>query len=326
MNAPAPRARRSPIQWLWPLVAGVAVGLGLRWVFSAKAGEAYATMLVSFVLLAPLVVGMVAAYVAQRRGPQHWAMHFGLGVLANVFFIIGTMVMGWEGAICAILASPIFTLIGGAGGLLMSAIFRFTARPKPPLYGFLALPLVLGALENPQPQGRIEQVERTVAVAATPQAVWQQLMRADAIRPDEVDAAWSYRIGVPKPLSGLVHEDARGLVREVRMGKGIHFRQLSTDWQPQRYVRWQYAFDEDSVPPGALDDHVRIGGEYFDLRDTTYTLIPREGGTELKVSMSYRVSTGFDWYAAPLARWLLGNQCQVLLDFYRHRAEAAPPV
>lgn len=322
MSAPVPRTPRSPIQWLWPLLAGAAVGLGLRLVFNAEAGLPYGAMLASFVLLAPLVVGMVAAYVAERRRPQHWGAYFGLGALANVCFIIGTLVMGLEGAICAILAAPIFAVLGGIGGLLMGAMFRISRRPKPPLYGFLALPLVLGALENPQPQGRIEQVERRVQVAATPQAVWRQLMRADAIRPEEVDAAWSYRIGVPKPLSGVVHEDAHGLVREVRMGKGIHFRQFSTDWQPQRYVRWQYAFDEDSVPPGALDDHVRIGGEYFDLRDTAYTLTPRGGGTELTVSMSYRVSTGFDWYAAPLSRWLLGNQCQVLLDFYRHRAEA----
>lgn len=332
MSAPPPlkKARWLYGNWLWPLLCGVLVGLGMRLVFSAKAGDPYTTMLVSFLLLAPLIVGMVAVYVVERQERKHAGYHFGMGVLANVFFVTGTLVMGLEGAICAIFAAPLFAIIGGIGGVFMGLICRYLKRPGPTLYGIALLPLVLGAIENPHPEGRIERIERRVLIAAPPAEVWRQLMTADAIRPDEVDAAWTYRIGVPKPLAGVVRQTPTGLVREVRMGKGIHFQQMSTDWQPQRYVHWQYHFDADSVPAGALDDHVRIGGQYFDLLDTAYTLTPRAGGTELAMSLDYRVSTAFDWYAAPLGRWLLGGQSETLLSFYRRRAEArhrpaAPP-
>ena len=105
------------------------------------------------------------------------------------------------------------------------------------------------------------------------------------------------------------------------MGKGIHFDQIAADWQPNRNVRWIYRFEDDSFPPGALDDHVRIGGQYFDVIDTEYSLRKTNAGTELRVRMSYRVSTSFNWYTRPIAEFLVGNFEDAALNFYAHRAE-----
>ena len=63
-------------------------------------------------------------------------------------------------------------------------------------------------------------------------------------------------------------------------------------------MRWTYHFAPDSFPPHALDDHVQIGGHYFDIIDTTYTLRPLDStSTRLDIQMHYRVSTDFNWYA-----------------------------
>ena len=68
------------------------------------------------------------------------------------------------------------------------------------------------------------------------------------------------------------------------MGKQVHFDQVVTHWDENRHVRFAYRFDADSFPPGALDDHVRIGGHYFDLTDTAYTLSPQtETSTRLEI-------------------------------------------
>ena len=147
-------------------------------------------------------------------------------------------------------------------------------------------------------------------------------MDMPAIRPDEMRDGWMYRVGVPLPLSGVTRREGMTLVRHVEMRSGIQFDQVSTDWEPARRVRWTYRFTPESFPPRAMDDHVRIGGPHFDLLDTVYTLVPEAGGTRLKVSMSYRVSTQFNWYAEPLARWLIGNFEEVALRLYARRAEA----
>ena len=105
------------------------------------------------------------------------------------------------------------------------------------------------------------------------------------------------------------------------MGKGIYFDQVIKNIQEPRYLSWIYRFYPDSFPPHTLDDHVVIGGQYFDLKDTSYTLTPRGNATELKVRIHYRVSTQFNWYADPLARILLGNVEEVNLEYYRQRSE-----
>ncbi len=323
-GAPAPLRYALPFRRLWPVLGGAAVGLALRGLFSADPGERYTAMAAAFVLFAPVAVGAVTVYLAERQRPRSLSYYLLAPLWANTLMVFGSMLALWEGLICSILVLPVFAVAGAIGGLLMGLVCRLAWRREPTVYGLAALPLVLAAFGVGQDAPpRLEHVQRSVIVQAPPAQVWAHLLDADRIRPDEVERAWMYRIGVPKPLAGLTHRDSAGrLVREVRMGKGIAFRQESDDWQAQRYVRWRYRFGPDSVPSRALDDHVRIGGHYFDLRETTYTLTPHGQGSLLSIRMDYRVSTGFNWYAAPLAAWLIGDFSQVILEFYRERAQA----
>ena len=321
--APSPKTSPIPYAFWWPLLCGAVAGLLIRLVYSGGSGQAYAPMLAAFVYLAPFVVGMVTVYVAERSHRRSWGYYAWASALANALFVVGSLVILIEGIICAILIVPLFAAFGALGGLLMGMICRFTNWPRSTLGCFAALPLLLGALGG-DPGARVhtlESVKQQVLVQAAPADVWRHLMDADRIAPVEVETAWMYRIGVPMPLAGVTEQTPEGLVRDVRMGKGIHFSQVSTDWEPGRRVQWQYRFGPDSVPPGALDDHVRIGGHYFDLVGTTYTLIPQGEATVLEIDMQYRVSTDFDWYAKPLARWLIGDFSEVILDFYRQRSE-----
>jgi hypothetical protein len=125
------------------------------------------------------------------------------------------------------------------------------------------------------------------------------------------------------PLSGMTTESESGLVRKIRMGKDVHFDQVIVDWQPNRLLKSTYKFYPDSFPAGALDDHVVIGGHYFDLLDTTYRLEEKDGGTDLSIQVHYRISTQFNLYANWAARLLLGNFEETILQFYRRRSEAA---
>ncbi|NZA26002.1 SRPBCC domain-containing protein [Luteimonas sp. SJ-92] len=313
-----------PFRLPWPILAGAGVGLVLRLFFSAAPGHAYSAMAGSFILLAPIAVGAVTVYAAERQQRRSWGYYFFAPFLANVLFVVGTLLILIEGWICAILIIPLFATLGALGGLAMGAICRWTRWPKHATYSVAVLPLLLGAFEpgTGLPQ-RLDDVERTVTIAAPPAEVWKQIHHADAIRPEEIDRGWMYRIGVPLPVSGLTEDTAEGRVRRIRMGKGIRFDQVATEWVPERRVVFRYRFSEDSIPPRALDDHVRIGGDYFDLGDTVYTLEPVGDATRLTLQMRYRVSTRFNWYAEPLAKLLIGNFEDTALAFYRRRSEAA---
>lgn len=245
--------------------------------------------------------------------------------LANLLFVAGTMVIMIEGLICAVIVAPLFVFLGAVGGLLMGGVCRVTMWPRHAVYAFMVVPFVFGAIPVDDSVDRfIGVTERTIMIAATPAVVWHQLHDARDIRADEVEQAWMYRIGVPLPLSGVTRQTSAGLVRSVTMGKSIHFDQVSTEWEVNRFVRWRYRFSDDSFPPGALDEHVKIGGHYFDIIDTEYELTPQGAqSTELKIRMHYRVSTQFNWYAKPVARLLISNFEEVILGFYRRRSTDA---
>ena len=162
-------------------------------------------------------------------------------------------------------------------------------------------------------------------VTAPPSAVWRELVDTRDIVPAEVDDAWMYRIGVPVPSAGAGDLVEGRHVRHITMGRGVQFDQIATEWIPDERVSWRYRFTDDSFPPGALDDHVRIGGHYFDVGDTTYSLRADGAGTRLSVRMRYRVSTNFNWYAGPVADFLVGDFAEEILDFYANRAGMRQP-
>lgn len=329
--AGAQRAHDQPVKWMlpfrkrWPLFAGALVGVLLRLIFSGKPGGAYSAMSGYFIYLVPVVVGALTVYLAETSKRRTWSYYFVAGGFANLLFVLGTMLIFIEGLICAVIILPMFMVQGGCAGLLMGALCRWTNWPRHAVGGFFVLPILLASLVPQEPAAPvIGTLERAAKISAPPSQIWKQLMDTPNIRSAEVGSAWLYKIGVPLPESGVTRSTVDGPVRSVIMGKAIHFEQVATDWQEDKYVRWTYRFAPDSFPPRALDDHVTIGGHYFDIVDTTYTLTPLDAATtELRVRFRYRVSTDFNWYANAVARLLIDNFEQVILEFYRQRAVAA---
>ena len=322
-----PRPRRLPFSGWWAIGGGALVGLLLRLIFWGSPGDAFGAMLGSFILGAPLLVGAVTVYLAERIEPRSWAYYFFAPMLANTLFVVGTLVLLIEGWICAILIVPLFALVGGFAGLIMGAISRATRWPTQKIVGcFALLPLLGGSFEHLIPATQRERVQtREVFVAASPTAVWSQLVDVRGIRGDEIDGAWMYRIGVPTPLEGRADVRDGEHLRHIVMGRGVRFDQVATIWREQRQITWRYRFAQASFPPGALDDHVRIGGEYFDIIESTYSLTPRGHGTTLSLSTRYRVSTHFNWYAARVGDFLVGDFAETVLGFYARRAERSQP-
>ena len=309
-------------RWLWPTLLGALIGMGLRFAFLGHPGAPYNAMMASFALLVPLVIGAVTVVTAERTARRSWGYYFWAAASANALCAFIALAVTIEGLICVILAVPLFVVLGGIAGLITGLVCRRTQWPRRGVYGIAVLPLLLGGFEQriPLPQ-TISRAERVLIVAAPATVVWQQLLSARDIQPAEMNRAWMYRIGVPLPRSAVTDFQGRTLVRHITMGKAIHFDQVATDWIPNKRVLWTYRFAKDSFPPQALDDHVRIGGTYFDVIDTEYSLREVPGGAELRVSMHYRVSTNFNWYVKPIAAFLVGNFEQTALHFYARRAE-----
>ena len=325
---PAPAPNPQP----WPrlihlFLAGAAYGLLMRAVFMlplfkhSNAGSASGAMLGSFLFLVPLLIGMLTVY---RLAPAQrtWGKALLLPWIPTLLFVAGTALLLIEGSICIVMALPIFLATASLGGLVMWLVMKFAVPPKSVVSSFLVLPALAGLFERDLPLRDVRETsDASVHIAAPPQAIWRLINRAERIAPAEMAAGWAYRIGVPHPLEAVTVDTAGGRVRKLRWEQGVHFDEPILDWDENRYIRWRYVFAADSIPPGALDEHVAVGGRYFDLIDTSYTLDPEGDGTRLSIHVTYRVSTGFNWYAARVARWLVDDSARTILAFYQRRCE-----
>jgi hypothetical protein len=209
------------------------------------------------------------------------------------------------------------------GGLVMGAVCRLTSWPKQMTYCLAVLPLVVGAVEPADHLPvRVQTIERTVAIAAPRDVVWAQLFDVHDIRPQEFERSIAHRIGVPPPVAARGDSSQAPGVRHIAMGKQVHFDQIEIERREGALIRWRQQFYPDSFPPNAFDQHVVMGGDYFDVEEVAYALAQQGTATQLTVRMRYRISTRFNWYADVVARIVLGNLESTLLGIYRTRAEA----
>ena len=309
--------------WWWPIVGGALFGIALRLAFAGDANGPYGPMMGSFIYLAPFAVGAVTVYLAERQARRTWGYYLSAGFGSTALFVIGTLLILIEGWICAIVVIPLFAAMGMVGAVVMGIVCRITKWPKQTVYSVALLPVLLGGIEpTADLPTRLRTIERTVVVDAPRDVVWNQLMNIRDIRHEEVGDGIAFRIGAPAPLSALSDEEAGQRMRRISMGKQVHFDQIEIERREHEYIRWTQRFYPDSFPPGSFDEHVVMGGEYFDIDSVSYTLGSQGEQTTLKMTLHYRVSTRFNWYAEPVARLVLGNVEEVLLGLYRERSEA----
>ena len=306
---------------VYGLLMRLAFGLPL-FATGGRSNAASEAMLWSFVCLVPFLVGLLTVHFSGGRERT-----LGYAILAPwlpiIAFVTGTAVLMIEGSICIAMALPLFLLISSIGGVTMWAVLKWYRPSASAMSVLLVLPLLLGVWERDRPlPNRVRTSDASVRIDAPPEAIWALINRAEAIRPSEMSDGLAYRIGVPYPQSAHTVETPQGRVRKLRWDKGVSFDEPIQAWEENRYVRWTYSFLPGTIPPDALDEHVVIGGKYFDLLDTSYRLTPAGQGTRLDIHVTYRVSTNFNWYADLWGKLLVDDAAGTILQFYKRRAEA----
>lgn len=280
-------------------------------------------MSVSFLVLVPLVLGVLLSYYySQRHKTSLWRTLLVYGAPLPIVIFIAGAYLG-EGIICILMGSPIIivaALVGVGIGVLAKKLAYRALGKKLSIIVLLPYALLMAEQGMPTPVA-IRTVDRSIFITASPEAIWQHINYPTNIQPSELAQGIAYRIGVPYPIEARTLEPRKGGMRELKWQRGVTFKEEITAWEPNRYIQWNYLFAADSFPPGSLDDHIKIGGHYFNLIDTSYRLTPLDGGTRLDVHVTYKVSTNFNWYSAKWADYLLGDSAEAILQFYKHRSE-----
>jgi hypothetical protein len=118
----------------------------------------------------------------------------------------------------------------------------------------------------------------------------------------------------------LSHEGIGG-VRQASFTGGLVFTETVNRWEPEQDLRFSIHANTDSIPPATLDEHVTVGGAFFDVLDGEYRLEQRPDGVLLHLSSRERLSTHFNPYAGRWTDAVMKAIQEQILAVIRNRCE-----
>lgn len=283
-----------------------------------------ATMTFSFLALGSFCIGMLCVYPAERaeRMNAWWWPLMPAGPV--LFACVLSVVFRIEGAICLIFALPGAWICAAIGGVVGGLVARYRkARPRT-MACVVMLPILMAQLEvlvDPPAQERV--VQNEIVIHAPAEVVWRNIERVPAIAPDEIRTTWAQRIGFPKPVEATLSYEGVGGVRQASFERGLNFVETVTNWEPRKRLAFTIKADTEHIPPTTLDEHVTIGGRYFDVLDGEYRIEPlKDGDTLLHLQSRQRLSTDFNVYAGLWTDAVRNSLQSSILEVIQHRCEA----
>jgi len=305
-----------------PLIAGASLGF-LYGVFARYAagrgenGAFFSVMTLAFVSIVPLALGFLTVRLHPRPS---WPYRIWAPWLPSAAMLVFCYLIGWAGSVCMIMGLP-FVFIGSSIGGLLGGWGLLRGRRTS--VAMALLPFAIGPIEHRVPApDRIRRLETSIPIHASPATVWAQVVEVPTIRRDETRPALFTTLGFPRPLNATLDHPGVGGRRFARFERGVLFIETITHWEPERHLRFEIDAQTDSIPPGTLDEHVTIGGPYFDVLTGDYRLEPQADGTvRLHLTSELRLTTHFNPYAQPWVDAIMRSIQVNILEVLRARAE-----
>lgn len=287
------------------------------------------TMSVAFIVILPFAMGYIAVSIAERKSERSriWIWIF-LPWLSAVAALAASLITWLEGMICIIMLLPIALLISSLGGVTAGLVARRKLRRKTQDI-MMAVVLLLPFLVHPFEaallhRNDVRTVENEVDIKAPPSVVWGEIKRVPKISKSELISSWSQRIGFPDPVEATLSYEGVGGVRHATFAGGVLFIENVDVWEPEHRLAFSIHAQTAQIPPTTLDEHVTVGGPFFDVLRGEYMLEPLANGeTRLHLASHHRISTDFNWYAHLWTDAVMSDLQTRILRVVKNRAEAA---
>ncbi len=323
-NTADPKARKTAL--LLSLLLILTYGALYRWIFAEPwMSDSGGVVSMSFIFSVPFACGVLSVAIGRICGSDDCRIHALLSPCAILAF--GLMLCVWTGIeamICVIMASPILFVAAVLGGLLAHLLLP-RCRPKHHLYLTVAvfLPMITamfeGSLHWPT---ETKTITNSIHIAAQAERIWPEIASVDAIDPASIPDKWIYRIGFPKPIAATLDHEGIGGIRTATFERGVSFFEEISVWEKPDTLSFSIHADPEFIPRSAFDQHIIVGGRFYDVLDGTYRIEALPDGTSmLHLSSRHRLSTRFNAYAGWWSVRIMDQIQGSILEVIRERAE-----
>ncbi len=321
---------KSKARWLtWTsVVLGAGYGLFARFIMGGLMhGRVFDVMSSSFVVGVPFALGFVTVWLIGAKRRLRLRDWFIPPIWSGLLFMCGALLLLWEGLICVVVLAPLAAGLAIVGGV-MAGIARLLWPGGGKIYCAAivgALPFVAGPIEQlHEAATEVHTIETAIEIRADRGAVWRQIRSVPRIDPAELRFSFSHLLGFPRPVEARLEGIGVGAVRYATFDGGVLFVERVTEWDEDHALAFSIRADTVHIPATTFDEHVTIGGPYFDVLDGRYAIEELgDGRVRLHLTSRQRLSTRFNFYAHFWTRWLMADLQNVILRVIRERCEGA---
>jgi hypothetical protein len=294
------------------IIVGAVYALTLRLVFNIKELDgAFSLFSITFIWVTPIVIGLIPLFYANREQLKRWGYRIFSPVWTVVVFFLLCFLTRIEDLICLWVILIPYMLGALTVGLIAGEIIQRVKTKRGTLYSIILLPFVISPIEQ---QFKIPtntySVVTSVTIKASPQTIWDNIIRVKQIDENEYTKGFFNYTGIPRPLYAELDKDTLGAIRIGHFEGGLRFEEKVTKWDRNKHIAFDITVIPSSIRQTVFDQHI-LRGKNFKFLNASYNLKPQQNGqTELILISSYELTTNINSYAS-----FCGNQ--LLTDFQK---------
>lgn len=282
-------------------------------------------MSLSFFITVPFAIGYLVVALSSIDRVRSLSYRIFAPWVPIFVFLFLTILLAIEGLACWLMILPLFLVFSSLGGLAAGARkIRRSDRPqKLRISLIMLLPFFAGPLEKLLPLLPARYEAYTVAdIHAPAKKVWDNVLRVRTIPASADHGTLTRMLGFPRPIRAELDFAGVGGSRLAVFSKGLIFKETVREYEDQKKMFFSIKADPQTIPSTTMDQHVVIGGDYFDVLDGTYTLERlNDSVCRLHLYSHFTLRTTFNFYASWWAGLIMKDIQNNILEVIKTRCE-----
>jgi hypothetical protein len=283
----------------------------------------FSVMSITFLFLLPTIMGALTVYLSKPEKASSIPYRIFTPWIPVFLFLIITLFLAIEGWACWLMILPVFLIAASIGGVLGGYLKTRKTPTRLNISVLVLLPLLIGPVES-----LIDTIPGTykaytsIDIDAPAEKIWSNVTRVGEI-PVEQDKGYLTRmLGFPRPVKAELNYEGVGAYREAIFTKGLVFHETVTEYRHNEKMVFTIKAYPHEIPSTTLDEHVVIGGDYFDVLSGTYELEKLPNGLHrLHLYSYFKMNTTFNFYAGWWGKWIMKDIQNNILQIEKKRSE-----
>ena len=285
--------------------------------------ELFGVMTVTFLFLLPTIVGALTVYLSSEENAKKHSYKVFAPWIPIFLFLIITIALEIEGWACWLMILPLFLFASTIGGFIGSYLKLRKRNDRLNVSILVLLPFVISPLES-----LIETIPGNyeaytyIDIEAPTEKIWDNVTSVREIKEKDDKGYLSNFLGFPRPVKAELDFEGVGAFREAIFTNGLVFNETVTEYVDNKKMVFTIKANTYDIPSTTLDEHILIGGDYFDVLNGTYELEDLGNGIHrLHLYSHFKMKTTFNFYAGWWGKWIMKDIQNNILRIEKERSE-----